>query len=151
VTRPGRIAAVALLVGSLLGLGACGGSGSGISSSAAAQLQLRVAAIRDAASQGDTSAAESQLADLRVDVVEFRAGNKLDDAAATRILDAADAVGTQLALLEPSTTTTLATTTTTTETTTTTTPPSSTMPKPPPPDGPKGHDKGPGKHGDDGR
>jgi hypothetical protein len=147
VTHHGRIAAVALVVTALASLGACGGSGSGISSSAAAQLQLRVAAIRDAAAHGDGSAAESQLADLRVDVVEFRAGNKLDDAAARRILHAADAVGVQLSLLEPPTTTTLSTTTIATTTTVTTS--TTTTTTPPKPDKRNGN-KGPGKHGDEG-
>ena len=127
---------VALLTGTLLLVaGACGGSGSGISSAAGAQLQLRVAAIRASAARGDRSGAESQLASLRVDVAQFRARDKLDVSAATRILHAADLVETKLSLLTPPTTTT---TTTTTE------------PPPTPPDKGKGHGKGSDPHSDRG-
>jgi hypothetical protein len=117
---------------------ACGG-GSGVSTAAGVQLQLRVAAIRDSAARGDRSTAESQLAQLRVDVVQFRADNKLNDSAATRILRAADVVETRLSLLaSPSSTSTSSSTSssTSTSTTTTTRPPKR-----------KGHDK---KHGDGG-
>jgi hypothetical protein len=116
---------------------ACGGS-SGVSGPAGAQLQLRVAAIRDSAARGDRTTAESQLAQLRADVVQFRADNKVDDSAATRILRAADVVETRLALLAspspPSTTTS-----TSTSTTTTTRPPKG-----------KGHDDKHGKGNRDG-
>jgi hypothetical protein len=105
-----------------------------VSSAAGAQLQLRVAAIRAAAAAGDRSGAESQLAQLRVDVLQFRAADKLDDAAAGRILSAAQNVETKLALLGPST----AATTTTTSTTVPSEPSTS----------PKGHNKGKG-HGKD--
>jgi hypothetical protein len=125
---------VALLVVALLGLASCGSSGAGISSAASAQLQFRVAAIRAAAASGDRDTAATQLAELRADVVQFRADDKVDDPAAARILRAAGAVQTQLALLTPaSTTTTSTTTTTTTE----------------PPKKDKGHGKG-DKHGDEG-
>jgi hypothetical protein len=124
-----RLTAVgALLVVALLGLASCGGSGSGISSAAGAELQLRVAAIREAAAGGDRDAAEDQLAQLRVKVVQFRADDKVDDSAAARILRAAGAVETELALLTPPSSTT--TTTTTTE----------------PPQKGKDHDKGRDKH-----
>ncbi len=135
----------ALVLVALLSAGACGSSGSGVSSAAGAQLQLRVAAIRASAAQGDRSGAESQLQQLRVDVVQFRADNKVDDAAAARILKAADEVETNLSLLALASTapTTAATTTeTTTESTTTstTTEPTTTG---------KGHDGGK-KHGGQG-
>jgi hypothetical protein len=135
-----RSGTVALLLVAALAVGACGGSGSGVSSAAGAQLQLRVAAIRASAAVGDRSGAENQLAQLRADVLQFRAVNKLDDSAASRILDAAQNVETQLALLGPAPTT--ATTTTTTSTTTSTT--TTTAPQKPP----KGHDKGGHKGGD---
>jgi len=138
VTICRRIAVAAMLLVTLSVFNGCGGS-SGVSSLAGAQLQLRVAAIRDAAARGDRNTAESQLAQLRVDVVQFRADNKVNDSAATRILRAADVVQAQLALLvspAPATTTS-----TSTSTTTTTRPPKG-----------KGHDdkhrKGPGDGGD---
>ncbi|HTK16437.1 MAG TPA: hypothetical protein VL769_08600 [Acidimicrobiia bacterium] len=130
----GRISAIALIVGAFLAVGACGGSGSGISSAAGAQLQLRVAAIRASAAVGDRSGAESQLAQLRADVLQFRAADKLDDSAAGRILSAAQNVETKLALLGPS-----PVATTTTSTTTTTRPEPSTKKGH---DKPKGHGKG---------
>ncbi len=128
-----RIAGAAVVAAALLVLGSCGGSGSGVSSTAGAQLEFRVAAIRAAAARGDRGAADDQLAHLRVDVVQFRATNKIDDAAATRILRAAGVVESELSLLAPASTTTASTTTTTQ-----------------PPHKGKGHDKGPGKHGDNG-
>jgi hypothetical protein len=124
--------AVAVLGIGLLVLASCGGSGSGVSSAASAQLQFRVAAIRVAAARGDRDTADTQLAQLRADVVRFRADDKVDDSAATRILRAAESVQTELALLESASTTTT-TTTTTTE----------------PPKKEKGHGKG-DKHGDEG-
>ena len=122
---------VALLVVALLGLASCGSSGSGISSAASAELQVRVAAVRAAAAGGDREKAEDELAKLRAAVVQFRADDKVDDPAAARILRAAGAVQTQLALLSPATTTTATTTTT----------------KPPKKD--KGRGKG-DKHGNEG-
>jgi hypothetical protein len=134
-----RFGLVALLIVAALAVGACGTSGSGISSAAGAQLQLRVAAIRASAAVGDRSGAESQLAQLRADVLQFRAVDKLDDSAAGRILSAAQNVETKLALLDAAPTT--ATTATTTSTTTTSAPPE--------PTDRKGHDKGGhGKGGD---
>jgi hypothetical protein len=134
VNRRGRISAIALLVGSAFAVVACGGSGSGISSAAGAQLQLRVAAIRASAAAGDRSGAESQLGQLRADVLQFRAADKLNDSAAGRILSAAQNVETQLAQLGPSPTTGTTTTSTTVA---------------PKPKDTKGHDKGKG-HGDGG-
>jgi hypothetical protein len=112
IRRPS--AAFTLFVGAVLVLGSCGSS-SRISSEAGAQLQLRVAAIRDAAARGDRDAAATQLTELRVVVVRFRADDKVDDTAATRILQAAEAVQAELARLEPLSTTTASSTTTTTK------------------------------------
>ena len=130
-----RFGMVALVLVAALAVGACGRSGSGVSSAAGAQLQLRVAAIRASAAVGDRSGAESQLAQLRADVLRFRAVNKLNDSAAGRILNAAQNVDAKLALLNPP-----PTATTTTTTTTTTAPPK-------PSTGGKGHDKGKGHGG----
>ena len=127
--RRGSAVATVLLV--TLFVGACGSGGSGISSVAGTQMQVRVAAIRDDVAHGDHSAAEDELGKLRVDVVQFRADNKINDSAAQRILRAADVVQNQLSLLDPPPTT--ATTTTSTSTTTTTKPPK---------DKGKGHGKG---------
>ena len=49
-------------------------------------MQVRVAAIRDASARGDRSAADDELSKLRVDVVQFRADDKINDSAAQRIL-----------------------------------------------------------------
>lgn len=142
----------ALVLAALLSAGACGSSGSGVSSAAGAQLQLLVAAIRASAAQGDRSAAESQLQQLRVDVVQFRAANKVNDAAAARILKAAGEVDTNLSLLAPASTaptTTAPTTTatTTTETTTTETTTTTSTPSEPSSTG-KGKHGGQSDHGD---
>jgi hypothetical protein len=115
-------------------VGACGGGGSGISSLAGTQMQVRVAAIRDDVARGDRSAADDELSKLRVDVVQFRADDKINDSAAQRILRAADVVQARLALLDPPTTTSTTTTSTSTTSTTTTTKP--------PKDKGKGHGKG---------
>ena len=133
--RRGSAVATVLLV--TLFVGACGSGGSGISSVAGTQMQVRVAAIRDDVANGDRSAAEDELSKLRVDVVQFRADDKINDSAARRILRAADVVQTRLALLDPPTTT--STTTTSTSTTTTTKPPK---------DKGKGHGKGNEEGGD---
>jgi hypothetical protein len=138
VTVRRQIAGATMLLVALSVFNGCGGS-SGISSLAGAQLQLRVAAIRDSAARGDRSTAESQLSQLRVDVVQFRADNKVNDSAATRILRAADAVEAKLALLAPPPAPTTTTSSTTTTTTTTTRPPK-----------PKGHDDKHGKKRDGG-
>jgi hypothetical protein len=146
VTVRRRLAAVALFVAILVAGAACGGSDSGVSSAAGGPLLLRVAAIRSAAGRGDSDAVESQLVDLRADVVQFRADDKIDADAAARILDAIDNVKAKLSLLVPATsptttpetdpeeeTTTTPETTTTSETattveTTTTSEPTSTAP-----------------------
>jgi hypothetical protein len=135
--RPVAFAAMLLVV--LFAVGACGSGGSGISSLAGTQMQLRVAAIRESVANGDRNTAENQLSQLRVDVVQFRADDKINDSAAQRILRAADVVQARLSLLDPPpTTATTTSSTTSTSTTTTTKPPKD-----------KGHDdKGKGGKGD---
>jgi hypothetical protein len=122
-----------MLLLTLFAVTACGSGGSGISSLAGTQMQVRVAAIRDDVAHGDRSAAEDELSKLRVDVVQFRADDKINDSAAQRILRAADVVQARLALLDPPTTTSTTTTSTSTTSTTTTTKP--------PKDKGKGHGK----------
>jgi len=134
VTARRGVAFAAVLVLAPFAVGACGGGGSGISSLAGTQMQVRVAAIRDDVARGDRSAADDELSKLRVDVVQFRADDKINDSAARRILRAADVVQTRLALLDPPTTTSTTTTSTTSTSTTTTTKP--------PKDKGKGHGKG---------
>lgn len=138
MTARRRVAVVILLAAMVVTGAACGDSNSGISSAAGAQLQIRVIAIRAAAANGDRDTVESQLADLRVDVEQYRADDKIDAAAADRILHAADTVKANLSLLEPATSPTTSETTTTESTTTTTTPRSG------PPGKGKGKDKGGG-------
>jgi hypothetical protein len=113
-----------MLLVAFITVSACGSGGSGISSLAGAQMQVRVVAIRESVANGDRSTAENQLSQLRVDVVQFRADDKINDSAAQRILRAADVVQTRLSLLDPPpTTATTTTSTSTTSTTTTTKPP----------------------------
>jgi hypothetical protein len=127
-----------MLLVALFAVGACGRGGSGISSPAGTQMEVRVAAIRDSVAHGDRTTAETQLRELQVDVVQFRADDKINDAAAQRILRAVEVVRTRLSLLDPPPTTAATTTTTSTSTTTTTEPPQD-----------KGHDdKGKGRKGD---
>jgi hypothetical protein len=115
---------------------ACGGHG-GISRSASAQLANAVAGVRAAARAHDVTAARARLDDVRRIVVSLKARGDLGDAAARRILVAADEVGGDLSLIS----------TTTTSTTTTTTQPAP-SPTVPPVEKPKGH-HGHG-HGDNG-
>ena len=114
----------ALAAGLLLVVTACGGSGSGVSRSAAAQLETQVAAIRTAAAHGDRVGSAAQLLQLLATVQHLRAQGRISAGAEARILSAAQTVETDLALLPaPTTTTTTSTTTTSTTSTTTTTEP----------------------------
>jgi hypothetical protein len=62
----------------------------------------------------DIATTSAQLADLRKSVLVFRSQGDLSDAAATRILNAAAVVQSDLGLITPNTTTSPTTTTTTT-------------------------------------
>jgi hypothetical protein len=126
-----RFARVA--VASLLLLApACGDGGTDVTEAASARLQPQVQALREAAATGNPDAANHELDDLRRLVGELSSTGELGDDGARRILDAAERVEDNLALLATTTTTT-STTTTTTSTTTTTTSTTTTAPPPPPP------------------
>lgn|GEM_PF-3811594 len=88
---------------------ACGGSGSGVSHSAATRLHAQVTAIRTAASHTDRRGAARELARLLVTVDQLQAKGELSSDAVTRIRRAAAAVRAELSLLPvPTTTTTTA-------------------------------------------
>jgi hypothetical protein len=133
--RSRRLAACTLAFG-LVATG-CGG-GSSIDRQASQQLAGAVARVRAAARAHDVAGARARLDDVRRMLALLRARGDVSDAAARRILAAADAVGTDLRLIP--------TTTTTSTSTTTTTPP-----RRPPPNGKKDHHgraKGDGGNGD---
>ncbi len=88
---------------------ACGGSGSGVSRSAATRLHAQVTAIRTAASHTDRSATARELARLLVIVDQLQAKGELSSDAVTRIRRAAAAVRAELSLLPVPTTTTTTT------------------------------------------
>ena len=108
----GVVIGFALLLAAVAG---CGGGGidAGVSKDAQGQLDLQIAAIRQSAAAGDLAHANGYLSELTASVQTLRSQGKLDDAAGTRILAAADVVRRELA----------ATTSTTAPTTTTTTAP----------------------------
>ena len=85
---------------------ACGGSGSGVSRSAATRLQARVTAIRAAASHTDRRGTARELARLLVTVDQLKAKGEISSDAVTRIRRAAAAVRAELFLLPVPTTTT---------------------------------------------
>lgn len=122
-----RATAAAVL---MLGLVACGGTGSrAVSPSASVTLRADVQQIRAAAAAGDPTAATTKLAELRTRVATLRSQGQLTDPGVQRILAAANDVEQQLHLI-----------TTTTTSTTTSAPPDTT------PDHGKG--KGDGGGGD---
>jgi hypothetical protein len=118
----------ACFVIALVGSG-CGGSDHALNPQVSAQLDAAVGRITTAVQARDIATTSAQLADLRKSVLVFRSRGDLSDAAATRILNAADVVQSDLGLITPNTTTTTTTTTSPTTTTTTTVP---TKPAPPP-------------------
>ena len=102
--RRGLGAALCFAVLLIAGAG-CGGGGigAGVSKDAQGQLDLQVAAIRQSAAAGDMAHANSYLAELTASVQSLRSQGKLDDAAGTRILAAADVVRRELAGTTPTT------------------------------------------------
>jgi hypothetical protein len=123
-----------LLAALLIVAAGCGGK-TAIDARASDQLTAAVARVRAAARDHDVAGAGARLDDLRRIVLLLRANGDLTDAAAGRILAAADGVGSDLRLI-PTTTST----TTISPTTTTPNPPS---PPPPRPDK-RHHGKGDG-------
>jgi hypothetical protein len=94
-----------------LALAGCGSSAPGISEDASRQLELQVAAVRNAAAALDREGAEQALADLRRSVEDLRARDEISAGRRSEVLDAAAAVEAQLVSI-PTTTTTTTTTTT---------------------------------------
>lgn len=87
-------------------LAGCGSPSPGISEDAAAQLELRVEAVRNAAAARDRAGAEAALADLRRSVEALRSGDEINSDRATEILDAAATVEARLQSIPTTTTTT---------------------------------------------
>jgi hypothetical protein len=92
----------------------CGGSDHALNPQVSAQLDAAVGRITTAVQARDIATTSAQLADLRKSVLVFRSQGDLSDAAATRILNAAAVVQSDLGLITPNTTTSPTTTTTTT-------------------------------------
>jgi hypothetical protein len=121
MTMPGhaRIAAIAtaVLLSAAL-LSSCGGHPA-ITRDASAQLTAAVARVRAAAVAHDTATASARLDDVRKSVLLLRANGELSQAAAGRILSAADLVASDLPLASTTTTTTTPTSPSTSTTTST--------------------------------
>ncbi|GAC1441881.1 MAG: hypothetical protein NVSMB55_10890 [Mycobacteriales bacterium] len=94
-----RAGACAVLIGALA-LAGCG-SGTDLSSSAAAGLQRDTAAVSAAARAGDAARTSTALASLRADVGRGRAAGELSPARAGRILDAAARVALDVVATHP--------------------------------------------------
>jgi hypothetical protein len=110
--RRASIATVVVATGlAVLVLAGCGSSAPGITEDASRQLELQVAAVRNAAAAVDREGAEQALADLRRSVEDLRARDEISAGRRSEVLNAAAAVEAQL-LSIPTTTTTTTTTTT---------------------------------------
>jgi hypothetical protein len=110
--RRASIATVVVATGlAVLALAACGSAAPGITEDASRQLELQVAAVRNAAAALDREGAEQALADLRRSVEDLRARDEISAGRRSEVLDAAAAVEAQLVSI-PTTTTTTTTTTT---------------------------------------
>jgi HAMP domain-containing protein len=109
--RRTALASSTLAIGlAAVALAGCGSSAPGITEDASRQLELQVAAVRNAAASVDREGAERALADLRRSVEDLRARDEISDGRRSEVLDAAAAVEAQL-LSIPTTTTTTTTTT----------------------------------------
>jgi hypothetical protein len=110
--RRGHLAVV-VLAGALTAalLAGCGSSSPGISEDASRQLDLQVAAVRNAAAALDRGGAEVALANVRKGLTDLRARDKISADRAAKVRDAAAAVEAQLQSI-PTTTTSTTTTTT---------------------------------------
>jgi HAMP domain-containing protein len=110
--RRAALASSVLAIGlGAVALAGCGSSAPGITEDASRQLELQVAAVRNAAASVDREGAERALADLRRSVEDLRARDEISAGRRSEVLDAAAAVEAQL-LSIPTTTTTTTTTTT---------------------------------------
>jgi hypothetical protein len=110
VTRTGVLAA-AIAIGVALASGCAGGASTGVSADATKQLELEVSAVRQSAQAGDTAKASAYLDQINASVTTLQSQGKLNEAAGTRILLAADAVRTQLRAATTAPTSTAPTTT----------------------------------------
>lgn len=148
--RARRLAAVLLAAALVVGAG-CGSESSGISSTAADELEVAVQDIRAAVARGDLAGASQLAAELEAAVLQWTAMGAITGDRAVRITGAIDGLETELAARMQATTTTAppttaAPTTTTstavpTTTTTTTTSTTTTAPEKPKPGPGKGKDK----------
>jgi predicted component of type VI protein secretion system len=110
--KPGALATVMLATMlTAVAVAGCGSSSPGITEDASNQLQLQVQAVRNAATTRDPSLAQARLAELRRTVTQLRDRHKISGDRATKVLDAAAQVETQLQTI-PTTTTTTTTTVT---------------------------------------
>jgi predicted component of type VI protein secretion system len=110
--KPGALATVMLATMlTAVAVAGCGSSSPGITEDASNQLQLQVQAVRNAATTRDPSLAQAHLAELRRTVTQLRDRHKISGDRATKVLDAAAQVETQLQTI-PTTTTTTTTTVT---------------------------------------
>lgn len=82
----------------------CAGDEPDLTDAAAEALQPRVAEIRQLAAQRQADQASAKLAELRLAIEDLRRRGELSDRGAQEVLDAADAVQSQLALITTTTT-----------------------------------------------
>jgi predicted component of type VI protein secretion system len=106
VRRAPLVVTVLLAAYATVALAGCGSSSPSISEDASQQLELRVAAVRNAASARDRAGAEAALADLRRSVETLRSRDEVSSDRATEILDAAATVEARLQSIPTTTTTT---------------------------------------------
>ena len=123
-----RLLSGALALAFLVG---CGNKESEMSDTAADELQLRVAEIRELANARRSDQVATKVAELHAAVADLQGRGDLSDRRALEVLAAADDVSAQLGLI---TTTTASTTT---------------QPPPPPPQEDRGSNKDGDKHEDD--
>lgn len=107
-----------LFASALIVAAACGSEGSGISSTAADELEVAVHDIRAAIDQGDLEGASQLTAQLEAAVLQWTSMGHITGDRAVRITQAIDGLESELAARLQATTTTTTTTTTTSTTTT---------------------------------
>lgn len=98
-----RLLAVVVFAGVVLG--GCGGDSTDVSKSAAAELQPRVAEIRQLAGQRQADQVAAKLAELRLRVSDLVQRGELSERAGQEIIASAEGVQAQLTLITTTTTT----------------------------------------------